>query len=106
MVIKLDEIRAWHFGTVELSVAASDGGIDGRRTVILPLPFVTYESRGAETLIDHLRIGAGTERDYGTQCQIRFRVGAIRTVVTGVIKRGEFVAVFLLAEIADDIKDR
>ena len=104
MVIKLDEIRVWHFGTVELSVAASDGGIDGGRTVILPLPFVTHQSRGAENLIDHLRIGTGTKRDHGTQSQIRFRVGAVLTVVAGIIKRGEFVAVFLLAKIADNVK--
>ena len=70
-----------HFGSVELTVADTDGGFNGGGSVILPLPFIPHQCGIAEQLVDQRRIRTGTEGDHTAQRQICFRMGAVVAIV-------------------------
>ena len=103
--IEHHEIGVIHLGSVELAIAGTNGSVNGSASIIFPFPLVPHQGGTAEQLVDEFRVRAGTECKDGTQRQIRFRVGTIIAVVTGVIQLLELLTILLFAEIADNIED-
>ena len=104
LLIEADEIRVIHLRADERALAGVNPGCDGRVAVIVPLPLLPVQCRGSEHRVDYRRIRSGAERDHGAERTVGFGLRTEIRIIAVIVEPGELIPVFLLSEIADDIK--
>ena len=90
---------------MEHAVTGFDSHANGRRSIILALPFLPIEGGLAKNGVNQRRIISRPKSDQGTECGIRFRRAAVLRDVTAIEKPLELSAVFRFSQRADNVEN-